>query len=67
MKCSREFIGTVLFLQWLKDEFLPYLDKWEKDVQERTGFTPAEKKRMLISHETLLGLRMTSKDTTIVM
>ena len=67
MKCSREFIGTILFLQWLKDEFLPYRDKWEKDVQERTGFSPTEKKRMLISHETLLGLRMTSKDTTIVM
>ena len=53
-------------LQWLQDEFLPYLDQWGKSVEDRPGFTPAQKKRMLISHETLLGLRMTSKHTYIM-
>ena len=51
------FIGTILFLQWLKGEFLPYLDKsGRKDVEEHTGFIPAEEKRMLINCEILLGL-----------
>lgn len=36
-----------------------YLDKWEKAVNERRGFSKAEKKRMMLSSETLLGLRMT--------
>ena len=32
---------------------------------ERQGFTNAEKKRMLLSRETLLGLRITSKHTQL--
>ena len=36
-----------------------YLDEWEKCVKERPGFEKNEKKRMLLSDETLLGLRMT--------
>ena len=43
----------------VKNEFLPYLDNWEKSVESRSGFTNGEKKRMMLSHETLLGLRMT--------
>ena len=38
---------------------MAYLDKWEKTVQEREGFKKAEKKRMLLSDETRLGLQMT--------
>lgn len=34
-------------------------------MQERTGFTAAQKKRMLISDETRLGIRITSKYTKI--
>ena len=37
---------------------MPYLDDWEKCVKERTGFSN-EKRRMLLSSETILGLRMT--------
>ena len=36
-----------------------YLDDWEKSVKQRKGFTDAEKKTMLLSEETQLGLRIT--------
>ena len=45
--------------QWLKDEFLTYLDCWEKSVHDREGFSSAEKKMMLLSQETRNGLRIT--------
>lgn len=41
--------------------FLPYLDEWEKSVQSIKGVSDADKKRMTISTETLLGIRMTGK------
>ena len=47
-------------LQWLEETFLPYLDDWEKGVAERKGFTKTERNKMVLSTETLLGLRMTS-------
>ncbi len=40
--------------------FLGYLDSWEQSVLRRPGkFTAAERKRMLLSTETLLGIRRT--------
>ena len=53
-------------MQWLKNEFLPYLDDWEKSVRERKGFTDAQKKRMLLSDQTILDLRMTGKYTELM-
>lgn len=53
--------GDDFRLKWLEDEFLPYLDRWEESVKTRSGFTPAQKKKMLLSAETRLGLRMTAK------
>ena len=50
---------VAFFIQWLEKEFLPYLDKWEHSVNQREGFSDAQKKRMLLSAETLLGLRRT--------
>ena len=47
------------FWQWIHEEFLAYLDKWEKSVQERPGYTKTQKKRMMLSSETLLGLKIT--------
>ena len=47
-------------VQWLEEEFLPYLEEWEKSVNNRPGFTKSQKKRMLLSPETLLGLKITS-------
>ena len=49
------------FFQWLKDEFLPYLKEWEESVVTRGNFSKAEKKQMLLSSETLEGLRMTGQ------
>ena len=46
-------------VQWLKQEFLPYMDAWEASVDALEGFTDVEKKRMLLSQETLLGIRRT--------
>ena len=45
--------------QWLEKEFLAYLDDWERSVNEREGYTTAQKNRMILSKETLLGLRIT--------
>lgn len=48
--------------QFLESEFLPYLDEWEESVKKRAGnFTDSERKRMLLSNETLLGIRITSE------
>ena len=38
---------------------MPYLDNWERSVQEREGFSKAAKLKMLLSAETRLGLRIT--------
>lgn len=44
----------------MEDEFLGYLDKWEKSVKDRSGgFSPKEKEKMMISRPTRLGLRLT--------
>ena len=47
------------FIQWLKDDFIGYLDDWETSVRERPGFSRAEQNNMLLSPETRLGLRTT--------
>lgn len=48
-------------LQWLIDVFLAYLDEWEASVKARKDhdFTKGEKCKMLLSKETLLGIKMT--------
>ncbi len=51
----------VLLLQWLENDFLSYLCDWEKSVKERSGFTKTAMNSMLLSRETILGLKMTSK------
>ena len=43
-------------MQFLENEFLTYLDDWEKSVSNQESFTDSEKKEMLLSQETLLGL-----------
>lgn len=45
--------------QFLESEFLPYLDSWEESVQGK--FQDNERKRMLLSSETMLGIRITSE------
>ena len=56
---------TKYYTQWLEEEFLPYLDQREKNVETREGFTKTQKKQMLLSSETHLGLRMTGMHVTV--
>ena len=46
-------------VQWLKDGFLVYLSDWEKSVNSRTGYTLAERNKMLLSQQTREGLKIT--------
>lgn len=46
-------------LRWLKEDFLQYFTEWEQSVMNRPGnFTQKEKKGMLLSHQTLTGLKI---------
>ena len=56
----------LLFCQWLETEFLWYLEEWESAVQNREGVTPAQRKSMLLSVETLTGLKLTGMQTHII-
>ena len=49
----------MLHFQWLREDFLGYLDEWEASVAARPGFSKAERNKMLLSQETLSGLRLT--------
>ncbi len=47
-------------MQWLKKDFLGYLDQWELSVQARGDeFKAGQKKMMMLSGETLTGIRIT--------
>ena len=48
-----------MYMQWLKGEFLDYLDEWEDDASSRDDLTKSEQNRQCLSRETLEGLRMT--------
>jgi hypothetical protein len=61
--CSYDFIVP----QWLEHTFLVYLDGWEKNVYNREGFTLSEKKRMLLSTETLQGIRRTGTQSIVIL
>lgn len=52
---------NVYHMQWLKTDFLGYLKEWESSVNNRDGFTDAEKATMKLSRETLEGLHITGK------
>ena len=43
------------------ESILPYLDEWKANVASRKDFTAAQRRRMQLSSETLLGIRRTSK------
>ena len=46
-------------MQWLEDDFMSYLEEWENSVHSRQDVAEAEKAIMLLSWETIEGLRMT--------
>ena len=45
--------------QWLKEDFLQYLEEWETSVKELTGYTAAQVQTMLLSRETIEGIKIT--------
>ena len=49
-----------LLLQWLENDFLAYLQVWEDSVKD---FPAYERKKMMLSQETLEGLRITGVQT----
>lgn len=59
--------------QWLEEDFIGFLDHWEESVAQRKsfdkktrqGFTNKDKKMMLLSAETRLGLRITGEFVTL--
>lgn len=46
-------------MQWLEEDFLSYLDEWERSVETRKELSASEKSKLTISRETLEGLRIT--------
>jgi hypothetical protein len=46
-------------LKWLQEDFLGYLKISEKSVEDREGYSRIQKKQMMLSPETLLGLKIT--------
>ena len=50
-----------LLIQFLKFDILGYFKRWELSVANRQGYSDAEKKRMMLSQETLHGITMTGK------
>ena len=49
---------TLNLLQWLENDFIGYLNKWEDSAKSRTGFSEGEKVMMTLSRETSEGIRI---------
>jgi len=56
------YICLFLFIQFLREELLPYFDAWEASVRAREGFTPKEINLMMISKESRDGIRRSGID-----
>lgn len=48
-------------LKWMEDGFLGWLNGWELEVQAVPNLTKGEKSRLLLSYQTMEGLRITTK------
>lgn len=55
---------NILWVQWLENDFVGYLQKWQQSVDQREGFNKEEKKKMTLSTDTLKGIKMTGKITS---
>ncbi|XP_078339128.1 uncharacterized protein LOC111100775 [Crassostrea virginica] len=51
-------------LEWLTKDFLQYFEDWKRTIEERGDFTDAEKASMQLSHQTLLGLKISAHSIT---
>ena len=45
--------------QWLRDEFMGYMNKWKESVNNREGYTPQQKQQNLLSDLTQEGISIT--------
>ena len=52
------YIMALILLQWLEKEFLGFLNEWEESVEGRVEIEKKERNKMLLSRETIEGLRM---------
>ena len=51
------YTNTLLsYSQWLREDFLAYLEEWKDSVNKREGFTAAQKQKMMLSRETVEGI-----------
>ena len=48
-------------IQWLEDEFLGYLQKWEHSVMAQPQIYTKDKNNMLLSKETRYGIEVTGE------
>jgi len=54
-------------LKWLETDFIQYLNNWKDAVANRPGqFTAKQRKQMLLSDQTLYGLKLTCKSTVAI-
>ena len=51
----------LIMLQWLAEDFLPYLKVFKESVKKRKGFYQKEKNMKSLSAETRKGLEVTGK------
>ena len=51
--------------QWLEEEFLGYMEKWEQSVAARPGFSQTDKNKMMLSEATKTGLKFTGNQIAI--
>ena len=58
-KCIPHHHSSFACTQWLEEEFMGYLQDWEKSVRERRECTKSEQLMMLLSAETRLGIEIT--------
>lgn len=57
---SQSITDFQILQQWLEEDFLNYFDEWEDSVDARTD-DDAAKAQMLLSRQTLDGLRITGR------
>ena len=52
-------------MQWLKEDFVGYLDKWSNSVDSIPDLDPKQKAKMKLSYQTIEGLHMTGMEQFI--
>lgn len=51
----------LIHLRWLESVFLPWLKEWETEAKEHKEIKAEERNKLMLSTETLLGIRITGK------